>query len=44
MACIDIEVDPETPFADYGGKRFYFCSDECKAEFQKNPSKFAQPK
>ena len=44
LACVDVDVTGKTPFADYGGKRYYFCSDDCKAEFQKNPEKFAKGK
>ena len=44
LACIDVEVDAKTPFADYNGKRYYFCSDECRAEFLKSPAKYANVK
>ena len=27
--------------SDYQGKSYYFCSPGCKAEFDKNPSKYA---
>ena len=40
MACIDVQVDAKTPFTDYGGKRYYFCSDECRKEFTLNPEKY----
>ena len=41
LACVDIDVDKTTPSAAYNGKTYYFCSDECKKEFEKNPAKFA---
>jgi YHS domain-containing protein len=44
MACIDVEVDAKTPTADYNGKRYYFCSEECKTEFLKHPARFAAVK
>ena len=44
LACIDVDVDGKTPFLDYSGKRYYFCSDECRSEFQKNPMKFVNAK
>ena len=28
--------------SDYQGKRYYFCSDDCKVEFDANPSEYAQ--
>ena len=27
---------------EYNGKRFYFCSKHCKAEFDKKPEEFAR--
>ena len=27
--------------ADYKGKTYYFCSDDCKAKFDKEPAKYA---
>ena len=27
-------------FADYKGKRYFFCCEGCPAEFKKNPAKF----
>lgn len=27
-------------FADFGGKRVYFCCASCPAEFKKNPAKY----
>jgi Cu+-exporting ATPase len=26
---------------DHNGKTYYFCSDDCKAKFQKEPAKYA---
>ncbi|MCG2794257.1 MAG: YHS domain-containing protein [Weeksellaceae bacterium] len=28
--------------ADYKGKKYGFCSEHCKAEFKKNPEKYAK--
>ncbi len=44
LACIDVDVDAKTPWLDYIGKRYYFCSDECRSEFQKSPAKFVNTK
>jgi YHS domain-containing protein len=27
--------------ADYKGKTYYFCSNDCKTKFQKDPAKYA---
>jgi YHS domain-containing protein len=44
LACVDVDVDSKTPFLDFSGKRYYFCSDECRLEFQKNPAKYVNAK
>lgn len=35
----DMKVDPQV-FADYKGKRVYFCCLKCKSTFQANPTKY----
>jgi YHS domain-containing protein len=42
LACVDLTVDKDTPHADYNGKTYYFCSDECKHDFEKHPEKYAK--
>ena len=39
-----MEVDPTQAAAttEYGGTTYYFCSTECKEEFDQNPQQFAQ--
>lgn len=27
--------------SEYGGQTYYFCSDRCKSEFDRNPSAYA---
>jgi YHS domain-containing protein len=44
LACVDVDVDATTPRTEYNGKTYYFCSDDCKQEFLKNPSKYASSK
>ena len=36
-------VDPKTATAktEYKGQTYYFCSQGCKADFDKNPEKYA---
>ena len=38
-----MEVDPNTApaKAERDGQTFYFCSSACKAEFERNPMKYA---
>ena len=42
LACIDIAVDDRTPAYVYSDKTYYFCSDECRKEFAKHPSRYAR--
>jgi hypothetical protein len=35
----DMEADPDI-FADYKGKRVYFCCPNCRAAFRRNPEKY----
>jgi len=42
LACVDVEVDANTPRYVYNGKTYYFCSETCRDEFAKNPTKYAQ--
>lgn len=37
-----MEVSKDTPnVADFEGRKYQFCSDKCKAEFSKEPAKYA---
>ena len=40
LACLDVAVGDKTPRATYQGKEYYFCSNDCKKEFEKNPEKY----
>lgn len=38
-------VDPRTAEkAEYQGRTFYFCSKGCKAQFERTPQKYIEPK
>ena len=41
LACVDVAVDDKTPREQYQGRTYYFCSDDCRKDFDKNPSKYA---
>jgi YHS domain-containing protein len=43
VVCGDHELDvtDQTLFTDYDGTRYYFCSDQCKADFAKEPAAYA---
>ncbi len=40
LACIDVDVANDTPTYLYQGRAYYFCSDECRRDFEKNPQKY----
>lgn len=40
LACIDITVDDKTPRTTYLGQTYYFCSEECRTQFQQTPAKY----
>jgi YHS domain-containing protein len=40
LACVDVVVDPQTPHATFGGRTYYFCSDDCRTRFERRPSDY----
>lgn len=40
MACVVVKTDPATPKVVYQGKTYWFCSEDCKAAFLKDPAKY----
>ncbi len=40
MSCIDVAVTENTPQSTYEGKTYYFCTQKCKTDFDKKPSKY----
>ena len=44
LACIDVELEKETPSYTYEGKTYYFCSPTCAKKFQANPAKYVNQK
>lgn len=40
LACILVPKSDDMPHADYQGRRYYFCSERCKADFLKDPEKY----
>ena len=37
LGCMDVEVGPKTPQAQYEGRTYYFCSETCRAAFERDP-------
>jgi len=40
LACICVKVKDSTPRAEYEGKTYYFCSEDCRTAFLKKPQKY----
>jgi YHS domain-containing protein len=40
LACVDVEVDKDTPYVEYQGKTYHFCSNDCRDKFAKDPAKY----
>ena len=40
LACVDVTVDAKTPRCVCEARTYYFCSDECRRAFEKNPAKY----
>ena len=40
LACVNVRVKDSTPRTVYQGQTYYFCSEDCRAAFIKNPGKY----
>lgn len=40
LGCIDVVVQENTPQSTHEGKTYFFCSQRCKIDFDKKPSKY----
>jgi YHS domain-containing protein len=40
LACIDLVIEPSTPSWQYEGTTYYFCSDDCRNAFVKDPRRY----
>lgn len=40
LACVNIQVKDTTPHTDFQGTTYYFCSEDCRESFLKNPQKY----
>src|SRR5262249_42054659 len=41
LACLMVRITDSTPRVEYQGRTYYFCSEECRAAFEKQPAKYA---
>jgi YHS domain-containing protein len=42
VAALLVKVKENTPRVEWGGRTWYFCSEECKAAFLADPRHFVQ--
>ena len=40
LACVCVEIEPDTPRCECDGETYYFCSDECRADFEAHPDRY----
>jgi uncharacterized protein len=40
LACVDVKILPGTPSTRYRGDTYWFCSQQCKADFEKQPERY----
>lgn len=40
LACVDVAVLPDTPSTQYRGTTYYFCSEQCRRDFETHPEKY----
>jgi len=40
LGCVTIRVDEKTPRSRYKGQAYYFCTEECRCAFEKEPEKY----
>lgn len=40
LACVCVKVTDRTPRCEIGGATYYFCSEDCKRDFLKEPAKY----
>jgi YHS domain-containing protein len=42
LGCLIVRIDATTPRAEYRGETYYFCSEDCKKEFEAKPAKYVK--
>ena len=40
LACVCVKVTEKTPRSEFEGRTYYFCSEDCRATFARNPKKY----
>lgn len=42
LACLCVHVEPDTPNCECNGQKYYFCSDQCRADFLAHPERYTK--
>jgi YHS domain-containing protein len=40
LACVCVKLKDTTPRTEFAGQTFYFCSQDCRTAFLKNPARY----
>jgi hypothetical protein len=40
LACQDVAIRPETPSSEHLGVTYYFCSQQCREDFDRDPETY----
>jgi len=44
LACVCVRIEPDTPRCECAGETYYFCSEECRRDFEANPEAYLERK
>jgi hypothetical protein len=44
LACVDVLVERDTPCCTFAGKTYYFCSEQCRCQFEESPRTYVSTK
>jgi len=42
LACVGVKVHSDTPRTEYMGRTYYFCSEQCRKQFEKDPHRYLE--
>jgi len=42
LACLDVAIHARTPQYTHNGHTYYFCSEACRADFEREPSTYVE--
>jgi len=42
LACLRVHLEQDTPRCECRGETYYFCSDECRQDFEAHPDRYLE--